>query len=213
MAAKKQKYYVVWKGHVPGIYLNWDECKAQIHGVEQAQYKSYESKLEAEVAMKKGAGASIFAKKVGDSSPKAGKISRSQIIPNALCVDAACSGNPGDMEYRGVWNHTKEQVFHIGPLKEGTNNIGEFLALVHALAFLKQHDLHTTPIYTDSKTAMSWIRNKKVKTTLAPTARNAKVFELLERANGWLDANTYKNPIYKWETEDWGEIPADFGRK
>ena len=117
------------------------------------------------------------------------------------------------MEYRGVYNLTKEQIFHQGPFKDGTNNIGEFLALVHALALLKREGKPTMTIYTDSKTAIAWVRNKKPKTTLEETPKNEKIFELIDRAVTWLNNNTYQNPILKWETEEWGEIPADFGRK
>jgi ribonuclease HI len=95
----------------------------------------------------------------------------------------------------------------------GTNNIGEFLAIVHALALYKQKGLTTRPIYTDSVTAMGWVKKKKANTKLEQNAKTAKLYELIQRAETWLQQNTYSNPIIKWETEDWGEIPADFGRK
>jgi len=131
---------------------------------------------------------------------------------DSIAVDAASSGNPGKMEYRGVVTKTKQVLFHMGPFPNGTNNIGEFLALVHGLAFLKskKSDL---PIYTDSKIAMSWIRQKKCKTKLKPNSKNAELFELVKRAEVWLTKNTIHRSVLKWETKSWGEIPADFGRK
>ena len=45
--AKKQKYYVVWKGRKKGIYNTWEECKQQTFGFDGAQYKSFESEVEA----------------------------------------------------------------------------------------------------------------------------------------------------------------------
>lgn len=51
------------------------------------------------------------------------------------------------------------------------------------------------------------------KTTLAPTPENAKLLSLVKRAETWLANNSYPNRIIKWNTEKWGEIPADFGRK
>ena len=131
----------------------------------------------------------------------------------SISVDAACSGNPGTMEYQGVDTLTKRRIFHQGPFKDGTNNIGEFLALVHGLGYLKKHGHDTVPIFTDSVTAMAWVRNKKAKTTLERTPNNAILFELVARAEQWLKTNTYNNPIIKWDTEKLGEIPADFGRK
>ncbi len=130
----------------------------------------------------------------------------------SLAVDAACSGNPGDMEYRGVYLRSREEVFHMGPLEQGTNNIGEFLAIVHGLALMKQKSL-SLPIYSDSANAISWVKQKKCKTKLVKTEKNERIFDLIVRAEKWLRENSYTNPIRKWETRDWGEIPADFGRK
>ncbi|MBO4362630.1 MAG: hypothetical protein J5823_07630 [Paludibacteraceae bacterium] len=130
----------------------------------------------------------------------------------ALAVDAACSGNPGVMEFRGVIADTGTEVFHRGPFPQGTNNIGEFLALVLGLAYLKQNNL-TWNIYTDSITALAWLRQRKCKTKLPRTPQNEPLFQMIAKAEAWLRANTYTTRIYKWDTEKWGEIPADFGRK
>jgi ribonuclease HI len=210
--AKKQKYYVVWEGAKKGVFATWDEAKAQVMGYPTAKYKSFDTKTEADKAFTESY------KKYYDFSKKDDKktgqpISNQRIIKDSLSVDAACSGNPGLMEYRGVYTQTKEQIFHQGPFKQGTNNIGEFLALVHGLALLKREGKHMMPIYSDSRTAIAWVRNKKVKTELAETAVNKPIFDLIDRALIWLNSNTYQNPILKWETQDWGEIPADFGRK
>ena len=210
---KKQKYYVVWAGVKPGIYPHWADAKAQIDGFAGAKYKSFESRDEAEKAYRSSHVKYYnYAAKTTPSVPGA-KISRANIVQDSICVDAACSGNPGLMEYRGVYTKTKDQIFHQGPFRQGTNNIGEFLALVHGLAFLKREGKDTMTIYSDSRTAIAWVRNKKAKTNLKETPVNEPIFDLIERAETWLNNNTYKNPIVKWETEDWGEIPADFGRK
>ena len=129
----------------------------------------------------------------------------------ALCVDAACSGNPGPMEYRGVLIPSREQIFHFGPVL-GTNNIGEFLAIVHALALLKQRGA-VMPVYSDSRTAQIWVQKRKCKTTLKRNEQTEPLFAIIARAERWLQNNTWTNPILKWDTENWGEIPADFGRK
>ncbi|MBK9735184.1 MAG: ribonuclease H family protein [Saprospiraceae bacterium] len=207
--AKKQKYYVVWEGIKPGIYLSWEDCQKQIVGYQAAQYKSFDSMAEAEFAIKRKY--HEFTKKTISTTPK--NESRQNIIQDSISTDAACSGNPGIMEYQGVETMSKKHLFHQGPFKDGTNNIGEFLALVHALAMLKKHNNDHTSIYTDSKTAISWVKNKKAKTTLESTKHNDIIFDLITRAETWLKANTFKNKILKWNTESWGEIPADFGRK
>lgn len=208
----KNKFFVVWEGKQPGIYHSWEECKRQIHGYGGAIYKGFATEAEAREAI-----TSPCWNYIGkNTKPK--KPTKEQIaefgIPNfeSLSVDAACSGNPGLMEYRGVYTKTGEQIFHQGPFKDGTNNVGEFLALVHGLAFLKQKN-SSLPIYTDSKTAMAWVKAKKAKTLLEKKGTNALLFEMLERAENWLKNNEYSTQIIKWETEVWGEIPADFGRK
>jgi ribonuclease HI len=131
----------------------------------------------------------------------------------SIAVDAACSGNPGKMEYRGVLTHNKQEIFLKGPFKKGTNNIGEFLALVHGIALLKSKNKEDIPIYSDSRIAMSWIKQKRCKTNMHFDASNKDLLELIKRAENWLKENSFKNPILKWETKAWGEIPADFGRK
>lgn len=138
-----------------------------------------------------------------------------EMTAGALAVDAACSGNPGLMEYRGVQAWDGKEVFKKGPFPDGTNNIGEFLALVHALAYFHQlgPQYAQTPIYSDSMTAMAWVRKKKANTKVAQTARNAAWLPLITRAEQWLATHTWQNPIRKWDTDRWGEIPADFGRK
>lgn len=130
----------------------------------------------------------------------------------AWCVDAACSGNPGPMEYQGVDLITKKQIFHFGPI-QGTNNIGEFLAIVHAAALMKQRGITGVTIYSDSVSALAWVRNKHAKTQLERNEQTEKALELVRRAEIWLRANADLPPIEKWDTKEWGEIPADFGRK
>ena len=206
----KQKYYVVWKGVQPGIYDSWTDCKLQVQGYEGAIYKSFASHEEAEEALNESPWNHI-----GKSAKTDITITKKKDLPyltESLAVDAACSGNPGDMEYRGVYVETGQELFHIGPMRQGTNNIGEFLALVHGLAYFKKNGC-LMPVYTDSQNAMLWVRQKKCKTKLVRTPVNEPIFNLIERAEKWLQENTYSTQIIKWETSEWGEIPADFGRK
>jgi ribonuclease HI len=208
----KNKFFVVWEGKEPGIYRSWEDCKRQIHGFEGAIYKGFATEAEAREAMVSPCW-DYIGKKAKDKKPSNEEIKKVGLpVFESLSVDAACSGNPGLMEYRGVYSKTGEEIFHQGPFRNGTNNIGEFLALVHGLAFLKQKK-STLPIYTDSKTALAWIKSKKAKTKLEKDETNANLFELLARAENWLQKNEYTTTILKWETAAWGEIPADFGRK
>ncbi|MBP8848966.1 MAG: ribonuclease H family protein [Breznakibacter sp.] len=199
----KKKYYVVWQGRKPGVYDNWDICKEQIFGFDNAKYKSYPTLQEAEEAFKSTNRGSIKFKQTGTN-----RISSRPTV-ESISVDAACSGNPGVMEYQGVFTQSKQLIFH-KKFTLGTNNIGEFLALVHALALVKQNgwDYH---IYTDSMTALAWVRDKKCKTKMDLT--NNPLQDLVTRAEIWLKNNPLPTQIEKWDTAAWGEIPADFGRK
>lgn len=201
-----QKFYVVWTGRESGIYSSWDECKKQVDGFDGAKFKSFKTEAEAKYAFNQKA-PNFFAKKKEIS--KSENISGS--IPNSLSVDAACSGNPGVMEYQGVHVTSKEVWFH-KKFELGTNNIGEFLAIVHGLAELNRRNL-MLPVYTDSMTALSWVKKKKCGTKLTETDETKELFDLIRRAEIWLKNNTWKQPLLKWETKLWGEIPADFGRK
>jgi ribonuclease HI len=201
---KKAKYYVVWEGNKSGIYSSWEECKKQIKNYKGAKYKSFANNEEAKVA---------FSKNYKDYFVKSNIITSKELPDyNSISVDAASSGNPGIMEYQGVDTKTKKLLFHLGPFNQGTNNIGEFLALVHGLAELKKNN-SDKPIYTDSITAISWVKKKKCNTKLEKTKENERLFSLVDRALIWLNTNSYSTNILKWKTKIWGEIPADFGRK
>jgi ribonuclease HI len=208
----KNKFYVVWIGKQPGIFTGWDDCKKQVEGVNGARYKGFPTRELAEAAfhddyekyLKKELNSP---KKIVCDNPLIGIP-----VPDSICVDAACSGNPGVMEYRGVDTKTGAELFRKGPFPEATVNIGEFLAIVHALAYLKQRN-SGWPVYSDSRTAIAWVRKKSANTKLAHSAKSSQLFELVGRAEKWLEKNTWPNQILKWETGYWGEIPADFGRK
>lgn len=213
----KQKYYVVWAGKQPGIYKTWAECQAQVNQFPQAKYKSYESLAEAEKAYQGGASSywnQVKKSGAGGAKPSSASApkSRDLIDWDSISVDVGTRGNPGPVEYKGVDTQTGEVLFAVGPVAKGTNNLGEFLAIVHALAYLKQQN-STKTIYSDSVNALKWLKQKKVSTTLVRDASTREIWSLIDRAEQWLAQNTYKNKVLKWETKDWGEIKADYGRK
>ena len=217
--AKKPKFYAVWYGNPPGLYTSWEACQKAIKGISGAQYKSYPSRAAAQRALDGSYKAAVEdGKKQSSHSRGKSELSPAERArigePNlySIAVDAASSGNPGRMEYQGVDTQTGKLLFHQGPFAQGTNNVGEFLALVHGLAYLKKEGSDRA-IYSDSRIAMGWVRKKKCGTKLAPHSSNKILFELIARAESWLRDNTYKTPVVKWETKAWGEIPADFGRK
>jgi len=207
--AKKQKYYVVWAGFKPGIYTSWEACKKQTTGFDRAKYKSFSSRDEAEDAYNQSYETIVERKGKKDLFNLKTK---DKPILKSISVDAACKGNPGTLEYQGVFTASETNIFKRGPYAMGTVNLGEFLAIVLALAWLKKQKLDY-PIYSDSNTAIAWVRNRRVNTKLKWTSQNAKLHAVVLKAVEWLKTNEFNTPILKWKTKEWGEIPADYGRK
>ena len=217
-----KRFYVVWKGRQPGVYDDYNDALEQVDDFPGASFKSFPSAAEAAEAYRRGAVkedrneiAALLRNASERNMPRNGQpdyMTIPEIDLNGWAVDAACSGNPGKLEYRGVELMSGREIFHVGPFEQSTNNIGEFLAIVHALALMhSKGEEHT--LYSDSKTGMAWVRDRKVKTQLKRTPKTEKSFEMMERALSWLNSHSFRVPIRKWDTDRWGEIPADFGRK
>lgn len=203
----KQKIYVVWKGRKRGIFTSWPECEAQVKGFTDAQYKAFDSREEAQRA---------FAASYDDYKGRPASTQKWLFAPNlplipSLCVDAACDGSPGRLEYRGVKTESGEGIFHAGPFADGTNNVGEFLAIVLAFNWLSKNKLDW-PVYSDSANAIAWVNAGKCNTKLARLPSNGNLFAFIANAEESLRASkTFR--VLKWDTQAWGENPADFGRK
>lgn len=205
------KFYTVRKGRKPGVYSTWAECEAQVKGFKGAEFKSFESKSIAEHALIHGWNIGAKPEKTSGSQEK-GLAEPLDYIKESISVDAACSGNPGEMEYQGVDTETGEQLFSSRVYPVGTNNLGEFLAVVHALRYLHEKG-SDMPVYSDSVSAIAWVRNRHVKTNLVRKRETEALWQHIDLAIEWLYKHDYPNPILKWETKIWGEVKADFGRK
>jgi ribonuclease HI len=214
----KQKFYVVWVGRKPGVYTSWTECQEQINKFDDAKFKSYETKAAADEAYKAGWkkhwGQGKQPSSSGSSPRKSstGTQSVEEIDYNSISVDVGTSGNPGPVEYKGVDTQTGEVIFAKGPIKRGTNNLGEFLAIVHGLAYLQKKGSNKT-IYSDSANAIKWVKQRAVSSTLERDELTKEIWDLVDRAVHWLKTNKYDNKVVKWQTKQWGEIKADYGRK
>lgn len=221
-----KKYYVVWRGRRTGIFNTWEQASAQVTGFAGARFKSFPSLSAAKAAFRQGpvVRERPVAREVpAEYNTKPEAISQARWmqllllgitppITSSYCADAACRGNPGVMEYRSVKTETGEILLTGGPFPRGTSNIGEFLGIVETLMLLHKRS-DASPIYSDSVNALAWVRQKRCKTQLVPDNRTAALFERIAAAEAWLRANHYPNKLLKWRTADWGEIPADYGRK
>jgi ribonuclease HI len=205
---EKTKFYVVWKGRKTGIFSTWKECSAQVDGFTGARYKSFPSRLTAEQALQ-GKGASRAGR---PASSATWLLAPHPPVKESVAVDAACSGSPGPLEYRGVDLCSGKQLFRQGPYQNGTNNVGEFLAIVHALRLLEEQG-QAIPVYSDSNTGIAWVKAKHCNTDLQADGTNILLFKLIDQAEDWLAEHKKTNRVLKWDTSAWGEIPADFNRK
>lgn len=208
----KKKYYVVWDGRETGVYNSWESCKKQVLGYPGAVYKSFDSEELANEAFYDDSKEHVGKNKKKPQLTEEQKKKYGEPILESISVDGASSSRGGMSEYRGVFTHNAKEIFRQGPFPEGTNNLMEFLALVHALGYCKQKGI-LLPIYSDSRTAILWVQKKEIKTKQPRTKNNEQLFALIDRALKWLKENDYSNKILKWETKVWGEIPADFNRK
>ncbi|NLD23101.1 MAG: ribonuclease H [Bacteroidales bacterium] len=208
----KKKYYVVWDGRETGVYNSWESCKKQVLGYPGAVYKSFDSEELANEAFYDDSKEHVGKNKKKPQLTEQQKKKYGEPILESISVDGASSSRGGMSEYRGVFTHNAKEIFRQGPFPEGTNNLMEFLALVHALGYCKQNGI-LLPIYSDSRTAILWVQKKEIKTKQPRTKNNEQLFALIDRALKWLKENDYSNKILKWETKVWGEIPADFNRK
>ena len=210
MWKREKKIYVVRKWKKIWIFDTRDECKDSVNWYSDAKYKWFSSKEDAEIALNEWWEKYYEVKNV----TKKEKINNKDIpfFTESIAVDAACSGNPGEMEYRWIDLQTWKEVFHEN-FKIWTNNIGEFLAIVHWLNYLWNDN---KVIYSDSRIAISRVNQWKCKTQLKVEDWNPdfeRILKAVEWAEKWLKENWINHKILKWNTEEWWEIPADFGRK
>jgi ribonuclease HI len=212
---KHRKRYVVFKGVMPGIYDTWEECQANVKGFPGASFASFKSASESEQAYSVG---NLKKWRDMEGSLKKDRWMHSDVMRDGPClaVDAACSGFPGPVEYRGVMLPSMAEAFRFGPFRNGSNNIGEFLAIVNGMKWLEDRSI-MIPIYSDSKCAMGWVSGKGVcNTTMEPESQGPEIRAEIAKAESWLrgpSATKYIKMLRKWDTEELGEIPADFGNK
>lgn len=124
-----------------------------------------------------------------------------------ITVDAAHSEKKRITEYQVVDLKTGDRLFY-NNLGNQTTNIGEFLGLMASIKYIIENDFHPRIVYTDSVTAITWFNNKK-------TASKKKNTEL-QRSEIFLkvmDCDVSTIEVKHWNTNEWGEIPADFGNK
>lgn len=207
-------FYGVWSGKQTGVFETWAECSAQVSGFKGAQYRKITANTlaDAQKVFEQESYQEGVKAKTETASTAVKPVQKGPDIAFALTVDGA--DNSVESEYQAVWYPSREPAFKSKVFKGGTNNIAEFLGLVHAIRYLHETKKGTV-IYTDSMTALAWVRNKRANTTAGQTGRlTEELKHLIGEAEAYLLTNGIGDiELHKWDTKQWGEIPADFGRK
>lgn len=212
------QFYGVWIGRNPGVYDNWNDCKSQVDKFAGAKYKKLLSTTynEALNEFNQNAITAVANSPKTTTINNANKNHSNAGVPekDVLTVDGASNGK--NCEFRAVWYPSNKEVFASKTYDGGTNNIAEFLGLIFALKYLIKNEM-PLKVYTDSVTAMAWVRNGKANTTAHTTGKaTEELNNLITKSETFLRENKLllsKAQILKWETKAWGEIPADYGRK
>ena len=186
--------YAVWQGRRTGIFTKWEEARAQIDGYPSPGFAAFLSRAEAERELEERRRLLAPA----GPPPEAG-----------IAVDAACAGAVGPLEYRGIDLRTGETVFAEGPVDAGTNNLGEFLAIVRALEMLDRQEV-SGPIWSESDVAIAWVGEGRHRSSVKPTDRNRELRRRLCRAELFLVDAPAPADVRRWRSDAWGAIPVEF---
>lgn len=127
---------------------------------------------------------------------------------SGIAVDASHLTSQNRTDYQGVNIATGEVLFEHSLGANKTINQGEFLAIVHAAQYIIENDFKPRIIYSDSVTAISWFKNKATSSGKDnPALKKSEVFLKA------LDFDIKTIDVRYWSNKQWGETPADFGRK
>lgn len=192
------KYYAVKVGKKIGIYYSWEDCKEQVNGYPKAVYKSFTDIVEA----------NNFISATTVVKPK---IPATTYSKNSINCDGAYSSSTGIMEFK-IQDTKSGDLIRKKLYSCGTNNIAEFLGLCYAMKYLDMTNSRKTIIYTDSITAISWVKNKNINTVFDYKS-NDRLNRDVEECLYFIRNTDSTFNIKKWDTVNWGEIPSDFGRK
>jgi len=166
-----KKFYVVWQGRTPGIYTDWNSCKAQVEKFAGAKYKAFPTQAEAQQAFAGGAASSSIRSTSKSSSTVKKKPAVNGIktytaaeidampLDVKIFTDGGCEPNPGQAGSGMAIYRSENGKAHISELwyglynPMGTNNTAELNALYQALkmAKIESEQGKSVAIFCDSK--------------------------------------------------------------
>ncbi|WP_455720780.1 ribonuclease H1 domain-containing protein [Agathobacter sp.] len=115
------KYYAVKKGKVPGIYFNWNDCKAMVDGYQGAVYKSFKTIEEAEAFVRGG-----------NSGAAAGKEAASNVTDAYAFVDGSFNQATGTYGFGGFLVNKGEKI-----VLQGSDNDPEMASMRNVAGEIK----------------------------------------------------------------------------
>lgn len=160
------KFYAVKKGSTPGIYTDWEQCKAQVHGYSGAEYKSFPTAEAARQYMEGSfdsvpASTSDTCTVSSDVSAQADRKPQSDATHAVAYVDGSYHSGKHLFSYGAVifWNG---EEFHLSKMIEDTqlaamhNVAGEIHGAMAAMAFALEHNCEALTIYHDYAGIAHW---------------------------------------------------------
>lgn len=197
VAKSKKKYYVVWRGRETGIFTSWDACLRSVNDFQGALFRGYSTWEEAHDAHLNGYWREVAKNKAVTPT--------TEVIRHSFATDAVHNAD-GTFSYFITDIEQSRTIYRSPSFHDSNLNVCRFLAIVHALAILTKTS-DTRPVYSPSATAISWVSRRECRTSLCRTLGNTVTFDLIIRAGRFLADNLMSNPILRWESESWGEVP------
>lgn len=193
------KYYVVWRGHSPGIYENWNACKAQVKGFKYSYYRVFPTFKSANEAF--GLSLTEFKRR------QQFKENTFNLRPNSIVVSSKYEEKNMETVFTAFKvGDPPEILFRTAICGKSTHNIVQFLALAASIKYCYENGLKS-PIYSDNPVALKWIRDRKINSQVIRSDRNQEVFDLVDEAIYWLNCNSYNNQLIEWDVEKHGYLP------
>jgi len=158
---KKKSYYIIIKGHRPGLYRSWfgegneDGAADQVQGYPDAVYKGFYTKEEAQAWLKKFNPEKLpknLLKLVGDlPASKEAESLKALLAEGKILIhtDGGANPNPGPGGYGVVLNYKGSKKELSGGFRLTTNNRMELLSCIVGLEALKEKS--NVVLFSDSQ--------------------------------------------------------------
>jgi ribonuclease HI len=156
-------FYAVHKGHKPGIYGNWLDCKKQIDKYEGAIFKKFEKKDDALAFVKDGFGQNKvprgITRKLNSDKKNNDAIENETLNDTSpkifIYTDGSCIKVKNGLNKAGFGIYIPEKNIQVSaPLlnQKLTNNRAEMTAIIDSIKYLDEDDLtKKLCIFTDSQ--------------------------------------------------------------